>query len=100
MTQRLDLKLHALRQIPRAFLSVAGGRLWSHEINQCYPPLPHPRSIVTGAHEGAVAGDDSMNSRPILTALLLAGLTGAPITGASAERVNQNSAKAKAALEA
>jgi len=41
-----------------------------------------------------------MNSRPILTALLLAGLTGAPITGASAERVNQNSAKAKAALEA
>jgi hypothetical protein len=41
-----------------------------------------------------------MNSRHILSALLLAGLTGAPITGASAERVNQNSAKAKAALEA
>lgn len=41
-----------------------------------------------------------MNSRPIISTLVLAGLTGAPITGALAERVNQNSAKAKAALEA
>jgi|GEM_PF-3462185 hypothetical protein len=41
-----------------------------------------------------------MNSRPILTALFLAGMTGAPITGASAERLNQNSAKANAAFTA
>jgi len=62
--------------------------------------LPHPRAIVSGTYEGAVVGDDSMNSRPIISALLLAGLTGAPITGASAERVKQNSAKANAAFTA
>lgn len=41
-----------------------------------------------------------MNSRPILTALLLAGLTLAPLAAASAERVKQGGTKANAAFTA
>jgi len=69
-------------------------------INHYYPPLPHPRSIVSGTREGAVAGDDSMNNRHILTALLLAGMIAAPVSQASAERVKQGSAKANAVFTA
>lgn len=41
-----------------------------------------------------------MNNRHILIALVLAGTIAAPVSQASAERVNQNSAKANAAFEA